>query len=62
MSGLEALKIIHSQNPATKVLMITSIASRDVATQAVSAGAKGYILKPFHPDKVIQSISQILAN
>lgn len=61
MSGLEALKIIRSQNQATKVVMITSMASRDAAMQAASAGAKGYILKPFHPDKVTQTISQILA-
>ena len=60
MGGLEALKIIRNQNPATKVVMITSIASREATMQAVSAGAKGYILKPFHPDKVTQSISQIL--
>ena len=62
MNGLEALKIIHSQNPATKILMITSIASRDAAMQAAGAGANGYILKPFHPDKVTQSISQMLAS
>ena len=61
MNGLEALKIIHSQNPETKVVMITSVASREVFNQAASAGAKGYILKPFHPDKVTQTISQILA-
>ncbi|MBI4937667.1 MAG: response regulator [Nitrosomonadales bacterium] len=62
MSGLEALKIIRSRNPAVNILMITSLSSRDAAMQAASAGARGYILKPFHPDKVTQSISRILAS
>lgn len=62
MNGLEALKIIRNQNAATKVVMITSVASRDMFHRSASAGAKGYIIKPFHPDKVTQTISQILAS
>lgn len=62
MNGLEALKIIHNQNTATKVVMITALASRELFNRATSAGAKGYIIKPFHPDKVTQSISGILAS
>jgi len=62
MNGLEALKIIHHQNAATKVIMITALASRELFTQATNAGAKGYIIKPFHPDRVTQSVSRILAS
>ncbi|QOJ24257.1 MAG: response regulator [Gammaproteobacteria bacterium] len=61
MNGLEALKIIRDQNPLTKAVMITAAASRETFSRAASTGAKGYIIKPFHPDKVTQSISQILA-
>lgn len=61
MNGLEALKIIHRQNTPTKTVMITSTASREMLIRATKFGAKGYIIKPFHPDKVTQTISQILA-
>ena len=62
MNGLEALKIIHNQNAATKIVMITALASRELFIRATSAGAKGYIIKPFHPDKVTQIVSRILAS
>ncbi|OQW40430.1 MAG: histidine kinase [Proteobacteria bacterium SG_bin4] len=61
MNGLEAMKIIRNQNPLTKTVMITALASRDIFNRATSTGAQGYIIKPFHPDKVTQNISRILA-
>lgn len=61
MNGLEALKAIRSQNPAAKVFMITTVGSRDSIMRAANAGANGYILKPFHPDKVVEAISAALA-
>lgn len=61
MNGLEALKIIRDQNPLTKAVMITAAANRETFNRAASSGAKGYIIKPFHPDKVTQNITRILA-
>lgn len=61
MDGLEALKIIKSQNDATKVVMITALASRELFKQATNAGAVGFIIKPFYPDTLKQNISRILA-
>lgn len=62
MNGLEALKIIRDQTPLTKAVMVTALASREIFDRATQAGARGYIIKPFHPDKVTQNISHILAN
>lgn len=62
MSGLEALKIIHSQYPLTKAIMVTAIASRETFDRVTSLGIRGYIIKPYHPDKVTQTISHILTN
>ena len=60
MSGVEALKIIHVQQPKAKVLMITANANREVFAEAAKSGARGYILKPYQPEKVTQAISQLL--
>lgn len=60
MNGIDALRIIRSQNDAIKVVMITGIASRGLFDRATKAGANGYIIKPFHPDIVAKNISQIL--
>ena len=61
MNGLEALQQIMRDHPQTKVLMITGSAGREAVLQAAQYGARGYILKPFAPDKVIEAIDKLLA-
>lgn len=62
MDGLEALKIIRNQNASIKTVMVTSVASREAFNRATSAGANGYIIKPYHPDKITHNISRILSS
>ncbi len=60
MNGLDALDLIRVQSPASRVLMITGRAGKDLVMQAAKRGASGYILKPFQPDKVIEAIDRLL--
>ncbi|ALQ51248.1 two-component system, chemotaxis family, response regulator CheY [Nitrosomonas ureae] len=60
MNGIEALKIIRSKNDTTKIVMTTTLASRKLLKLAVSAGAAGFIIKPFYPETLKQNISRIL--
>ncbi|MDD5249565.1 MAG: response regulator [Rhodocyclaceae bacterium] len=60
MNGFEALQSIHADDPAVKILMITGNANRDAILQAGKSGARGYILKPFHPEKVVEAIGRLL--
>ena len=63
MNGLGALRFILAARPKTKAVMITGRSDREAivqAVQAVQAGAKGYIVKPFHPDKVMSVIGKLL--
>lgn len=61
MDGLEALAAIHAAQPAVKVLMVTGNAHREAILQASQSGARGYILKPFQPAKVVEAIDKLLA-
>ena len=45
MDGLEATRILKSENPKTIVLMVTTYADPDYLLRAVKAGAAGYLLK-----------------
>ena len=60
MSGLDALRSITEQWPGTKVAMITGRSDRETIVQANQSGAKGYVLKPFHPQKVMDVIDKLL--
>ncbi|MDH5436261.1 MAG: response regulator [Gammaproteobacteria bacterium] len=58
-SGFLILKKIRSSHPATSVIMISSETGADKVKKAISEGAKGYIVKPFTPDKVIKAIKSV---
>jgi len=60
MTGLEALHKIKSQQPATQALIVTSRAERECVIEAVKIGAKGYILKPYQPNQVMDQVQTLL--
>lgn len=60
MDGIEAVKIIHEENPLTRVIMVTAIGQRAVISDALKAGASDFIVKPFDPDKVLATIKNVL--
>jgi len=47
ISGVEVLKAVKDVDPDTEVVIITSNASLETATEAVRLGAYEYIIKPF---------------
>lgn len=61
MNGLDALREIHRLYPEIKVMMVTAHADRDLVRQSGQAGARGYILKPYRPEKVIEAVNRLIA-
>ena len=61
MSGLEALPLIMSASPRSKVVMVTGNASRTVLDASVAGGATAYILKPVRPAYVEAVVKKLLA-
>ena len=62
MGGLEALSGIMSLNPHPSVVMMTAVADREVAKQALKTGAFDYILKPFDFVSIEASIVACLSH
>jgi two-component system chemotaxis response regulator CheY len=63
MDGLEFVKQLSTieQSRGIPVVMITTEGSETHVVQALSAGARGYIRKPFTPDQVKERVIPILA-
>lgn len=61
LGGLEALGRIHHAHPDVRIVMVTSDAARDTVRQAISAGASGYILKPYEAEQVQSTLRRILS-
>jgi two-component system chemotaxis response regulator CheY len=62
MDGLEFVRQIRAQNLArgVPVVMITTESSEEHVKQAIQAGARGYIRKPFTPEQVKERVLPLL--
>ncbi len=61
MGGLEALRQIMTIPRHPDVIMMTGVADREVARQALHAGAFDYVLKPFDLGSIESSITACLS-
>lgn len=63
MDGLEFVRQLRIQQlaPGVPVVMITTESSEEHVKQAIQAGAKGYIRKPFTADQVKQRVLPLLS-
>ncbi len=62
MSGIEALKEIKKINNNVKIIMVTSHGEEKLVMEAITSGAKGYILKPISQEKLEQVIWKLFPN
>ena len=60
MNGVEAVRLIHDQMPATKVLMLTVSDSEDFLFDALRNGADGYLLKDLRPEQLYDMIRSVM--
>jgi two-component system chemotaxis response regulator CheY len=56
MDGIEATRLIRKQFPDALIVMVTSHGQERMVLDALKAGAKGYVLKPFRQDKLQEAI------
>lgn len=62
MDGIELLKRIKEYDDEVAVIMVTAVDNREVAVQAMQAGAYDYVIKPFHLEEVLISAQRALDN
>ncbi|AWV34391.1 MULTISPECIES: response regulator [Paenibacillus] len=60
MDGIAALKEIKKVDPAAKVIMCSAMGQQAMVIDAIQAGAKDFIVKPFQADRVIEAINKTL--
>lgn len=60
MDGITAVREIRKIDPEANVIMCTAMGQKSMVMEAVAAGAKDFLVKPFQPDKVIEAIQKII--
>ena len=58
-SGIEATREIRAENPAIKVVMLTSYADEEAVFAAIVAGASGYLLKQIRGRDLIAALEAV---
>lgn len=60
MNGIQATEMIKNIYPQLKILILTVFENDENIFNAIKAGADGYLLKDAKPEKIYQSIVEIL--
>ena len=60
MSGIDATRKICSIDKNAKIVIISAMGQENLVMEAINAGAKDYILKPFTSDDVLKTVTRAL--
>ena len=60
MDGIEAVKQIKAYDPNAKIVMCSAMGQQSMVMEAIRAGAKDFIVKPFQADIVLEAIKKVI--
>jgi len=60
MDGITSLKEIKKYDPSAKVIMCSAMGQQAMVIDAIQAGAKDFIVKPFQADRVLEAIKKVV--
>ena len=60
MGGIEAVKEITKLDPQARVLMCSAMGQQALVAEAIQAGAKDFVVKPFQPSRVLEAVQRVL--
>jgi len=60
MGGIDAVREIVKQDPDAKILMCSAMGQQALVVEAIQAGAKDFVVKPFQPSRVLEAVQRVL--
>jgi two-component system chemotaxis response regulator CheY len=60
MNGLDALREIRSMDGDARVLMVSAMGQQKMIVEALEIGAMDFLVKPFQPTKVLETVTKCL--
>jgi two-component system chemotaxis response regulator CheY len=61
MDGIQAVKEIKKINSDAKIVMCSAMGQQAMVIEAIQAGAKDFIVKPFQADRVVEAVKKVLS-
>lgn len=60
VDGIQAVKEIKKVNNAAKIIMCSAMGQQAMVIEAIQAGAKDFIVKPFQAERIIEAVKKVL--
>jgi two-component system chemotaxis response regulator CheY len=60
LDGISALRAIRASDPDARVLMVSAMGQQKMIVEALEAGALDFLVKPFQPTKVLETVKKCL--
>jgi len=61
MGGIDAVREIVRNDPDARILMCSAMGQQALVIEAIEAGARDFIVKPFQPGRVLEAVQRVLA-
>lgn len=61
MDGIAGVKAIRAVDPNAKIIMVSAMGQQAMVMEAIQAGAKDFIVKPFQQERILQAMERVLA-
>lgn len=59
MNGIDAARLILTEYPKALIIMVTSQGQEQMVVDSITIGAKGYVLKPIHSERLKDTLQQV---
>ncbi len=60
MGGIDAVREIVKNDANAKILMCSAMGQQALVVEAIQAGAKDFVVKPFQPSRVLEAVQRVL--
>lgn len=61
MSGIQGIRLLKERYPDLRLVMLTIYSDNDRIFEALCAGASGYLLKKTAPERLLESLKEVMA-
>jgi two-component system chemotaxis response regulator CheY len=60
MGGIDAVREIVREFPDANIVMCSAMGQQALVIEAIQAGARDFIVKPFQPGRVMEAVQRVL--
>lgn len=61
MGGIDAVRAITKEDKHAKIVMCSALGLQALVVEAIQAGAKDFVLKPFQASRVLEAVQHVLS-